>query len=252
MENQPEKTNASHQNIKLALDFDDFEFNEESIRPLSQGLGFHQSEKSRPTSRPLRRSISEIKQSKIEKPLPTERPAAIVQKGTLGGLNAFYSHIRDGENSINNNNSGQRAALGKIKTKKVRYEIASKSESFLATIVDTLFVSLLCSFVALIPIPLLKINFEQYQSLLLKVHYLPYFVAYFSLFFLLYFSLLDLEGTPGKKICSLKLVALPGSSLNATTTFIRSFVILTSLFLLGIPLFFNLHGKLSHTEIVKR
>lgn len=225
----------------VPLSFDDFEFDESKLRPLSKGLGFNQDSKklektynSFNTAAPVtRRNISTLQESK--------RPVA--SKGNLEGLSAFYG----------GDDPRQIKAYPK-KTKLVappqKIQKAQTWKLFSSWLIDTLLISSMVLLTGILPGIAIGMELSFLKTYYLTPDVIPYEVALLGLYYIVYFSILDLEASPGKKLFGVYVINTNNKPLRAAQTFRRSIISLASLVLLGIPALIDIPGKLSDTQVV--
>lgn len=75
----------------------------------------------------------------------------------------------------------------------------------------------------------------------------------FALYYLIYFSILDISETSsiGKLICNIKVISASEQRFGFTKAFLRSFISLLSIPLVGLPVIMKLHDFVTGTMVVK-
>lgn len=250
-----EMQNSSQEKVNnIHISFDDFEISEESFKPVTKGLGFHQDQK----------KSSYFKASQVQKSEPVARNTSAqsilnplsnknqVQAKTQApkGLEAFYGNL---DNEVPPPIQMKKET---IDSKSVKIEEGNVGDTniflqFCAYIVDLGLI--LTSVLAMITL-LIFISGLDAQGFLNVVGLndaIKFGLSFFSIFFILYFTILDLNNSPGKIIFGLKLVRLDKKSPTVYNTFMRSFICLISFFALGLPTILDFQGRLSDTKVIK-
>jgi uncharacterized RDD family membrane protein YckC len=231
----------------ISLSFDDFDFNVESFKPVTKGLGFHHEQKKsnyKPVTHPkietLRSSgplinISSVTETRIRKQAPT-------------GLEAFYGTSAASEASIleispeikNVTNFNQENTKS-----------ASSILQFSAWLIDMLVIFALIAITGVCLVLASGMDYQIILKLISKLDLMIFSVSIFAIYYVLYFTILDLSTSPGKLILGLRLVGTDGGNINAKNTFTRSIVSLLSLLVFCLPMFLDFQGRLSDTKIIK-
>jgi uncharacterized RDD family membrane protein YckC len=253
----PENHSFSSQNQSqpLQVNLDEFNISEESFRPMTKGLGFHQEQKrasfkSSPKElKPFGSARTQPKAAAILSPLSGQ--TANVASGHIpSGLEAFYG--TKGTSGVQVNNLEKK--IDSIEEKKGTRQVtraASGIAQFSAWMIDVLVVA---SFVAVTEALLVVasgIRYEMFARLISNQDLLTFTLAIFSIYYLLYFTILDLSASPGKTIMGLRLLKTDQASLTVRNTFIRARVSLLSSVALFLPMLLDFQGRLSDTKVVK-
>ena len=209
---------------------DEFDLDSYKLKPINKGLGFHEKEQVRWTTR------SSLK-TNLEKRLERENPVE-----EMDSLKAFYSMPRT---------DIKRMSKKKIPKKKE----AEASLQFSAWLLDVIFVGIIvCVTVlgfGLSAYVVDRASLEMVIVVLTRMDGLVGVGVLFGITYLLYFTYADITSSLGKKFSGIKLVAKSGKALTSRMTLVRSLITIFSLVLLGIPILFDMQGKLSDTKIIK-
>lgn len=247
------KKNAS----PIQVNLDEFNISEDSFKPMTKGLGFHQEQK--------RSSFKSI--PKEVKPFGTDRTKPLVAAilGPLGKQNATTAslHSPTGLEAFygakgNSGNHNQQTSLDsktefrdeKIETK-ASYKVASLGTQFIAWMIDLLVVT---SFVAVTGALLVftsGIQYQMFARLISTQDLLAFTTALFSIYYLLYFTILDLSASPGKTIMGIRLLKMDNANVGVKHTFTRALISLLSSVALFLPMLLDFQGRLSDTKLVK-
>lgn len=205
---------------------------EKMFKPMTKGLGFH---KKKEGFKVINKSIQMLKNQNKNK------VKVVDTHGTLDGLQAFYHPLQS-------RGEGELSLATSKEQEEEKLIVAQYLPAFMAMLIDLLMIGFILLSTVMISIKVLDLE----GAFFFKREFVPYFLFLYTLFYFVYFTILDLKGTLGKNIFSLRLIDLKKNGLNASMTFLRSFLIFLSFPLLGVPLILNIHGKYSQTEIVQR
>jgi uncharacterized RDD family membrane protein YckC len=254
-------TSKKVQSIQVNLD--EFNISEDSFKPMTKGLGFHQEQKRasfkpKPVEvKPFGTARTQPKASVVLSSLDTQN-ASTVSKHLPSGLEAFYgakgnsgkqNRTDNHENSQNSQNSNE-PRIEKTEIKNV-FKTAPLSLQFTAWIIDLLVVS---SFVAITGALLVfasGIQFQMFSRLISNFDLIVFTAAIFSIYYLLYFTILDLTASPGKTIMGIRLVKINNINVSVKHTFTRALISLFSSVALFLPMLLDFQGRLSDTKVVK-
>ena len=221
---------------------EEFNLDEVSFKPLTKGLGFHKKD-------PPKAVISS---TQVKQPSQTQNKFRVNQALPSKGqesLGTFYEHsniwpsnaVDDSVHEEGEPNTADNISLCD----------ASFLEQLSSYAVDFLIVITLTSVTFLCFFYFSPIKANELLSFLMSVSFLKAFFILFSVFYITYFSFLDLDGTPGKTLFNLRLVALNDEHLTFKHTFLRSLITLSSFLVAFLPLIVDFHGKLSDSKLVK-
>ena len=245
----------------IQINLDEFNIDEDSFKPMTKGLGFHQEQK-RTSFKPLPKEVkpfgtarTQPKASAVLSSMPGSQAAKVSASHMPTGLEAFYGAKGNPGNQnqiISQNDHEKKLELNDISvSNKVNYEAASIGIQFFAWIVDLLVVA---SFVAITGALLVFASGIQFQILvrLISTQDLMAFTsAIFSIYYLLYFTILDLSASPGKTIMGIRLLKTNNTNVTVKNTFTRALVSLLSSVALFLPMLLDFQGRLSDTKVVK-
>jgi uncharacterized RDD family membrane protein YckC len=269
MNNEPNSFSSSNSKVTppIQVDLDEFQINEDTFKPMTKGLGFHQDTK-RPSFKPSPKEVKSFSSSKS--PLAVSlngMPASTLGqantsnnvKPVMGnqlpsGLEAFYGNTQSPAQEIN-------LFEQKITNKDFKEEkkvsgnsllkAAPQSAQLFAWMIDIL---VIVSFVAITGALLVfasGIDFKMYSRLISPQDLALFTAAIFSIYYLLYFTILDLSATPGKTIFAIRLVRADGGPVSVKHTFARSLISLFAGIALFLPMLLDFQGRLSDTKVVK-
>lgn len=242
--------------IQLELE-EEFQISENSFKPVTRGLGFHQEAKKN-IYKPIVNRDREVTKSLGNIPRSIPKSANEPKNNsTPHGLEAFYGKTA----TFQSNNVGPSKTLGsrdqnpEIQKSEVRKQIKLKSAplfmQFCAWAIDVL---LILSFVILTCFMLViasGIEFSAIQRVALKEDLIYFAVSIFAIYYMFYFSILDLNSSPGKVVFGLKLLKVDGTQVTIRQTFVRSLVSLLSGIALFLPMLLDFQGKLSDSKVVR-
>ena len=259
MEQTPIEKEASKHNVAID-DFEDFNFDDLSFKPINKGLGFHHNEKRASFKKPEVTTVRKHMGKPLAKESMTQpQGVKVVQTGisNLGvtqnistvtsksNLDMFY-----GDSSKNTFATKQSALSEKLEAKVIQKEEVSHFISFVSWLVDLISITLFVLVTITLFVLVSGIEFNELLALVSESDQILFVYLVFSSIYILYFSILDLASSPGKALLGLNLEKTDGSNLSLTNTFLRSLVSLLSIFSLGVLSFLNLSGKISKTRIV--
>ncbi len=255
--NQESHSFSSSKDAKqIQIDLDEFQISEDSFKPMTKGLGFHQDVK-RPSFKPAPKEVKPFAPTKS--PLSStlnsmpnvSQPKTQVGSHLPSGLEAFYG--AQPKSSVEHTGLfEQPLKKEEIKTQKtVSTKAASQTSQLFAWIIDVLVIA---SFVALTGALLVfasGIELHMYSRLISNQDLAAFTAAIFSIYYLLYFTILDLSASPGKTIFGIRLVKADGSEVSVKHTFARALISLLSGVALFLPMLLDFQGRLSDTKVVK-
>ena len=257
MNKEPNSLTPSKSTPPIQIDLDEFQISEDTFKPMTKGLGFHQDTK-RPSFKPSPKEVKSFGSTKspvnptlssIPTTLSQPNTKAVLNNHMPSGLEAFYG-TRPAE--VPEQNLFERPIKEEAKKDKtLTVKSAPQSLQFMAWIVDVL---VILSFVALTGALLVfasGIEFQMYSRIISPQDLASFAAAIFSIYYLLYFTILDLSATPGKTIFSLRLVKVDGGEVSVKHTFARALISLCSGVALFLPMLLDFQGRLSETKVVK-
>lgn len=241
----------------IQVDLDEFQISEDTFKPMTKGLGFHQDTK-RPSFKPAPKEVKAFGSPKasINSALNTLPSSTLPNKATAqvnhlpSGLEAFYGPTATPKTEAPNlfdQTKKEEVQSEKVTSKKT----AAQTSQFLAWTIDILVIA---SFVVLTGVLLVwasGIEFNMYSRLISTQDLAAFGAAIFSIYYLLYFTILDLSATPGKTIFGIRLVKINGAEVSVKHTFVRALVSLLSGIALFLPMLLDFQGRLSDTKVVK-
>jgi uncharacterized RDD family membrane protein YckC len=244
----------------IKVELDEFQINEDTFKPMTKGLGFHQDTK-RPSFKPAPKEVKAFGSPKAPVnpslgsiPTSMKQSNASTQANHLPtGLEAFYGAKPATPEVANNLFERNIKDESRKETKAVvtNSETAPQAAQFLAWVIDVLVIA---SFVVLTGALLIfasGIEFNMYSRLISTKDLMIFTAAIFSIYYVLYFTILDLSSTPGKTIFALKLVKVDGDEVTVKHTFGRAIISLASGIALFLPMLLDFQGRLTDTKVVK-
>lgn len=232
----------------LEIDLDEFMISEDSFKPMTKGLGFHQDLK-RPSFKPSPKEVKPFGATK--KPIMHSAVAGNTNNLAPTGLEAFY-----GQASVSNT-VAPASTLDISEDTKTSAAAATKTRpapllaQFSAWIIDLLVIASCVAITGALLVVASGIELKMYSRLITFQDLTIFTGAIFSIYYLLYFTILDLSATPGKTLLDLRVVRNDGKPLSVKHTFTRAFVSLISGIALFLPLSLDFQGRLSDTKVVK-
>lgn len=244
----------------IQVDLDEFQINEDTFKPMTKGLGFHQDTK-RPSFKPSPKQVkpygspkSPLGASLKSMPASTVGQAnnaqPVMGNQLPSGLEAFYGKAPQPAEETNLFETKTRKEENKTE-RTLSLKTAPQTSQFLAWVIDILVIT---SFVALTGALLVfasGIDYRMYSRLISPQDLAAFTAAIFSIYYLLYFTILDLSATPGKTIFAIRLVKSDGGPVSVKHTFARALISLVSGIALFLPMLLDFQGRLSDTKVVK-
>jgi uncharacterized RDD family membrane protein YckC len=241
----------------IKVDLDEFQINEDTFKPMTRGLGFHQDTK-RPSFKPAPKEVkafgsakAPVKTSLNSIPTSLTQSKAPAQASHLpSGLEAFYGAkpvVPETPNNLFEKTINEEVKKEKI----IAVTNAPQASQFFAWVIDILVIA---SFVVLTGALLVfasGIEFNMYSRLISNQDLAIFTAAIFSIYYVLYFTILDLSATPGKTIFGIRLVTASGREVSVKHTFGRAIISLLSGIALFLPMLLDFQGRLSDTKVVK-
>jgi uncharacterized RDD family membrane protein YckC len=265
MNNEPNSFSASSSkpNPPIQVNLDEFQINEDTFKPMTKGLGFHQDTK-RPSFKPspkevrtfgsakapLKASLGGMSASTLGQANVSNNAKPVMGNQLPSGLEAFYGKSQTSKEETNLFEQ-QIIIEEKIITNKTTVKVAPQMAQFFAWIIDVLVIT---SFVALTGALLVfasGIDYKMFSRLISSQDLAMFTAAIFSIYYLLYFTILDLSATPGKTIFAIRLIRADGGPVSVKHTFARSLISLFSGVALFLPMLLDFQGRLSETKVVK-
>jgi uncharacterized RDD family membrane protein YckC len=254
--NQETTTLSTQKSAQVFVNLDEFNISEDSFKPMTKGLGFHQDQK-RSSFKP---SPKEVKNFGVTKNLPKAsvvlstmaggQASKVTAQHMPSGLEAFYG----AKGNPGNQNQVQLEKLvlnEEVVQLKTTFSLAPSSAQFFAWIIDLLVV---LSFVAVTGALLViasGIQFKMLVKLISTQDLILFSSAIFSIYYLLYFTILDLTASPGKTIMGIRLLRSDDKEVTVKNTFTRALVSIFSSIALFLPMLLDFQGRLSDTKLVK-
>lgn len=244
----------------IKIDLDEFNISEDTFKPMTKGLGFHQDTK-RPSFKPAPKEVKMFGSAKSSvnqtlSSISTSIGAPKTSRTTNqmpSGLEAFYGTKATTTSESQNLFEKPIHAKSEIKQEKVlsSKKTAPQTLQFFAWIIDIL---MIVSFVALTGVLLVfasGIEFTMYSRLISPKELSIFTATIFSIYYLLYFTILELSATPGKTIFGIRLVTNSGREVSVKHTFTRALISLFSGIALFLPMLLDFQGRLSDTKVIK-
>lgn len=245
----------------IQVNLDEFNISEESFKPMSKGLGFHQDKKRNsftPSPREQKTfgdARTQPKATSLLKPLLGSQAGKAITGHLPSGLEAFYGakgNPRNSNQTFNQTHLEMKLDIGEEKkVTKTIFKPASLGMQFFAWVIDLL---VLVSFVAVTGALLVLasgIQFQMFARLISLQDSIIFSLAIFSIYYLLYFTILDLSASPGKTIMGIRLLRTDNKNVTVKNTFIRALISLLSGIALFLPMLLDFQGRLSDTKLVK-
>ncbi len=256
MNQEPTSFSPAKITTPVRVNFDDFNLSEDSFKPMTKGLGFHQEQK----RSAFKSAPKEVKpfgaapraQNKASAILNTLTTKVNVTQHIPTGLEAFYGATGTSQLNIENTSSELKIQIGEEKLESLKSaKIAGMGIQFFAFMIDAF---VILSFVAVTGALLVLasgIELKVLMRLISLQDIAAFAAAIFSIYYLLYFTILDLSASPGKTIFGLRLLKLDNKNVSVKNTFTRALVSLLSSVALFMPLILDFQGRLSDTKVVK-
>jgi uncharacterized RDD family membrane protein YckC len=239
----------------IQVNLDEFTINEDSFKPMTKGLGFHQDQK-RSSFAPAPKEVKAFgtvkdhtRASVLLNPLSGQ--AASAAAGHMpSGLEAFYgtkgtagTPVHKPEIKID-----LPSEKNEIKTK---FIIAPAMLQFFAWVIDVLVVSSFVAITGALLVLASGIQYKIFARLINNQDLIAFTAAIFSIYYLLYFTILDLSASPGKTILGLRILKSDNTNVSVKHTFLRALISLLSSIALFLPMLLDFQGRLSDTKVVK-
>lgn len=257
--NKDHNSTPSKTTPPIKIDLDEFQISEDTFKPMTKGLGFHQDTK-RPSFKPAPKEVKAFGSAKsaVNQTLSSISTNIGAPKSTSAanqmpsGLEAFYGAKPA---PTDTQNLFEKPIHDTTEVKKEKLTSAKKAApqtaQFFAWVIDVLVIA---SFVALTGALLVfasGIEFTMYSRLISPKDLGIFGAAIFSIYYLLYFTILELSATPGKTIFGIRLVTTSGHEVSVKHTFARALISLISGVALFLPMLLDFQGRLSDTRVVK-
>ncbi len=254
--------NSTHSKISppIKIDLDEFNISEDTFKPMTKGLGFHQDTK-RPSFKPSPKEVKVFGSSKSTvnqtlSSIPTSIGAPKNSRNANqmpSGLEAFYGTQPVASSDSQTLFEKPIHTKSEVKQEKISStkKTAPQATQFFAWIIDLL---MIISFVALTGVLLVfasGIEFTMYSRLISPKELGIFTATIFSIYYLLYFTILELSATPGKTIFGIRLVTTSGREVSVKHTFTRALISLFSGVALFLPMLLDFQGRLSDTKVVR-
>lgn len=238
----------------ISVNLDEFEISEESFKPVTKGLGFHNDQKRAAAFKPAPKEIKPFASS-----LPKTNTHALLNeisttnkttssKVVPSGLEAFYGAKPE---VVSNLETGPNPLFEKEIAELKKVQLASSTAQLFAWTIDLLLVSSFAFVTTLLLILVSGMSFQSFIRIVPAEDLIVFGSVLFSIYYLLYFTILDLSGTPGKTIFGIRLVRANDKQVEVKHTFTRAFISLLSFVALCLPMIIDFQGRLSDTKVVK-
>ncbi len=234
----------------IQVNLDDFNISEDSFKPMTKGLGFHQEQK-RSSFKP---APKEIKPFGSSRPLAKSTAASFAKttQHIPTGLEAFYSTKGTATVQVETNVFEKKieSVEEKIETQK-KYKTAGMPTQFFAWAVDVLVIASFVAVTGALLVLASGIQYQMFAKLISNQDLIAFGAAIFAIYYLLYFTILDLTASPGKTIFGIRLVKTDNTQVSVKNTFTRAIVSLFSGVALFLPMLLDFQGRLSDTRVIK-
>ncbi len=260
---------------------DEINIEENSFKPITKGLGFH----NEPKAKHFQKSLKKVVERSSMPPLPNVRggvnhsarnsilnhqensvDAPVSPMSPVSPLSQFYqqaSHQSPNGLSVPSHNISSLSSGNAVSENifprnseekiyvQADYKVASLSKQFLAFIIDLgMVLSFVLATVALL-VFVSRIELNILNQLISHQDKMIFGSAIFTIYFMLYFTILELNTTPGKALLGLRLVHGKNQNVRVSHTFFRSLFTLLSVPALMLPTVLDFQGKLSGTLVVQ-
>jgi uncharacterized RDD family membrane protein YckC len=234
----------------IKFNIDDFDLENYDFEPLTEGLGFNNQNRKRENI--VVKKQAETKVQPVITPKPVLRKEDFEKRAqtksvSTSGLSSFYQDSKL-EKQVQKSQTTIKPSPRVNVTKRSLAE-AEVEVKFVAWIIDFITISVLfaatiaaAAFIVSIPLTLETVN-----RIPNEVYF--YLAVIYTCFYLFYFTIFDLQKTFGKLVMGIKTVGTNDEPITIRQSFIRSFIGLASLLLLGFPLVLDFQGKLSDTKV---
>lgn len=243
----------------IQVNLDEFNISEDSFKPMTKGLGFHQDQK-KSSFKPAPKEVktfgvarSQPAASLVLSSLPGSQAAKVTAQHMPSGLEAFYGARGNPGNQTNGQNilENQLDLPSLLSETPVTYKTAAGGAQFFAWIIDLLVVASFVAVTAILLVLASGIQFQMFLRLVTNEDLIIFNAAIFSIYYLLYFTILDLGASPGKMIMGIRLVRSDNKNVEVKNTFSRALISLLSSVALFLPMLLDFQGRLSDTKVVK-
>ena len=252
---------VTQSNTRKPAVFLDDDLDQISFKPLSSGLGFHSRQnddvvisKKSPKlplgTKPLSKNLSISQENSVNHSVAVSSLEQFYSKTSLSSTENNYKD-KLVQSKFHTTKMTEKVKQSKASTKNVVLDERLWAEQFLAWAIDMIAVVLLLSLVFYTAPKMAGIDSHILLNLLKQEDLLFFLLAFVSVFYFLYFSILDLYQTPGKLICSIKIVTLGNERASFFSIFFRNVLNVLSVLLLGIPLLLGVVDKISKTKVVR-
>ncbi|MDC1173854.1 RDD family protein [Bacteriovoracaceae bacterium] len=225
--------------IEIKFNIDEFDLENYEFKALNQGLGFHKDQK----------NVEPAKKSLIEGTKQVEKPN--FKKATSPSSQQPRREQLLEEMALPSIMKSMATERVKSAPRERKLKLASENDRSFAFVTDFIIVGLMTlSFY----VTSLSLTGVELANLFLKTNLIwsaPFLITIFCFFFMMYFSLLDADGTIGKRLFSLRLVKLNSKKPDSSDCLVRSIITLLSIPLFFFPVILDFQGKLSDTKVVK-
>ena len=258
--NQENLSSSSPKPISpIQVNLDEFNISEDSFKPMTKGLGFHQDQK-RVTFKPAPKEVkafgttrTQPKASAVLSSMSGGQAALISAQHIPTGLEAFYGAKGNPGNLVNEQNVLEKKLdIKETKSEtKLVLKIAPTGAQFIAWLIDLLVVASFVAVTGALLVLASGIQFHVFIRLISERDLLIFSAAIFSIYYLLYFTILDLSSSPGKTIMGIRLLRADNKNVTVKNTFTRALVSLLSSVALFLPMLLDFQGRLSDSKVVK-
>jgi uncharacterized RDD family membrane protein YckC len=243
----------------IQINLDEFNICEDSFKPMTKGLGFHQEQK-RTTFKPAPKEVkafgvarTQPKASVVLSSMAGSQASVAASQHIPTGLEAFYNAKGNPGNQIINQNITE-TTVEKNEAKvgfKSSLKTASMTAQFTAWIIDLLVIASFVAVTGALLVLASGIQYHVFVHLISLQDAILFTSAIFSIYYLLYFTILDLSSSPGKTILGIRLTRLDNKNVTVKNTFVRALVSLLSSVALFLPMLLDFQGRLSDSKVVK-
>lgn len=260
--NQDTHLSSSHQSTKIIqVNLDEFNIGEDSFKPMTKGLGFHQEQK-KSSFKPLPKEIKPFgvtntrsKITTVSEILSSNQMTKTSSHHIPTGLEAFYGTkgISSKQNQISDKNILEKKTdlvEEKIESKQI-HATASVGAQFFAWIIDLLVIASFVVVTGALLVFASGIDFKIFARIVEIRDLIIFTITLFAIYYLLYFTILDLNASPGKTIMGIRLLKTDNKNVTVKNTFLRALVSLLSSVALFFPMLLDFQGRLSDTKLVQ-
>ena len=265
--NQESAANFSTSNNNLPVksdvfgnDFlDEFNINEDSFKPMTKGLGFHQEQKRNNFSSVSNKETKVFSNAKIGIKANgllnklSEKTTSALNTNSPSGLEAFYNTTgNSGLPPIPQMEVVKKLDLAEyVSESNPTLNVAPIGMQLAAWLIDILVIASFVAITGALLVIASGIQYKMFARLISKNDLFIFGSAIFAIYYLLYFTILDLTASPGKTIFGIRLLKSNNHNVTVKDTFTRSIVSLLSAVALFLPMILDFQGRLSDTKIVK-